>query len=1179
MAVEDGIGNTVTRNTSTVTLVLNGGSFASGGNTATATAANGIATFNNLVINAVGNYTLTASDGTLTQTTSENFTVFGQAAALVFVQQPTQTQTGTVISPAVTVAVQDQFGYTVATNSSTVTLKLSSGTFGGGANTATATSVNGVATFNNLVISIAGNYTLTASDGSLAGAISSNFAVFSTPPRVLSVNCETPTGSATEGASVTYAVTFSEPVTGVTSADFLLALTGGLKASSTVTVSPSGGYNSVYQVTVNSLSGKGTVGLNLVDNGSILDQVGDHLPNASGTFQGPKTVATGISPEFVAVADLNGDGKPDLIFIDNKVNVLLGNGDGTFQAKKTYAVGSFPASVTVADVNGDGKPDLIVANEYSNNIGILLGNGDGTFQAQKTFSTGSNSYPRSVAVADLNGDGKLDLVAAVNSGASVLLGNGDGTFQAENTLVAGLGAHAIAVADMNGDGKLDLVVPSYSVNGYVYVLAGNGDGTFQSPKGFITGSSPSSIAVADLNGDGHLDFVTVSALGAAAWVSLGNSGGTFPGYVSYYTDAELSCVTVADVNGDGKLDLEVSSISNNDVDVLLGNGDGTFQRSMGFVAGQQPQYLAVADVNGDGNPDLITVASNNVNVLLANDSFTGQVCTVDQPTKLAFAKAPASTTAGNVINASGGVQVAVQDSANATVTIDSSAVTLTLNGGTFAGGGNTVTATAANGVATFSNLVIDAVGSYTLTASDGTLTSATSGSFTISPASPAELAFAQQPPADGTAGAALSPAVTVTVQDQFGNTVTTNNSTITLTLSGGTFASGGNTVTVNAASGVATFNNLVIDAAGPYTLTASDGMLTGATSGSFTVSPAAAAELAFTGQPGDAMVGRTLGPAVTVTVQDAFGNTVTTDTSSVTISLGSGTFSSGGNTVTVAAVSGVATFSSLAVGATGSYTLAASDGSLAGATSSGFNVWPLGDVNHEGAVDAADIDAVYQHLGQPANSQWKIVDDGNVVGQEDVDYLVQTILHTAYGDANLDCKVDFYDFQQVLYHWCQHGTGWAGGDFNGDGVTDFGDFQFLLDNWNPLGIGLGASEETAIAASSSSIVTAASVVPANVSRDAAPSTVATAPATSELLSSSLVIQAGATLAPAASAVNPWSGNAVIVPASGTTSAGAIYTVTSQTTAASTPSAIIEVPSTLNDTSVDLLTPLITPVVA
>ena len=253
-------------------------------------------------------------------------------------QQPTQTQTGTVISPAVTVAVQDQFGYTVATNSSTVTLKLSSGTFGGGANTATATSVNGVATFNNLVISIAGNYTLTASDGSLAGAISSNFAVFSTPPRVLSVNCETPTGSATKGANVTYAVTFSEPVTGVTSADFLLALTGGLKASSTVTVSPSGGYNSVYQVTVNSLSGKGTVGLNLVDNGSILDQVGDHLPNAKRDLPGSQDRRDRYKSRVRRGGGFKwGREAGYLIFIDNKVNVLLGNGDGTFQAKKTYA--------------------------------------------------------------------------------------------------------------------------------------------------------------------------------------------------------------------------------------------------------------------------------------------------------------------------------------------------------------------------------------------------------------------------------------------------------------------------------------------------------------------------------------------------------------------------------------------------------------------------------------------------------------------------------------------------------------------------------------------------------------------------------------------------------------------------------------------------------------------------
>ena len=195
---------------------------------------------------------------------------------------------------------------------------------------------------------------------------------------------------------------------------------------------------------------------------------------------------------------------------------------------------------------------------------------------------------------------------------------------------------------------------------------------------------------------------------------------------------------------------------------------------------------------------------------------------------------------------------------------------------------------------------------------------------------PSQLAFTQ-PPTNTVAGSVIDggTSVKVAVEDSAGSTVSADSSTVTLTLSGGTFAGGGNTVTVAAAGGIATFSNLVIDATGPYTLTASDGALAGATSGSFTISPAAAAKLAFTGQPGDAMVGRPLSPAVTVTVQDAFGNTVTTDTSSVTIALGSGTFSSGGNTVTVAAVNGVATFSSLAVGATGSYTLAASDGSLA----------------------------------------------------------------------------------------------------------------------------------------------------------------------------------------------------------------------------------------------------------
>jgi hypothetical protein len=110
-----------------------------------------------------------------------------------------------------------------------------------------------------------------------------------------------------------------------------------------------------------------------------------------------------------------------------------------------------------------------------------------------------------------------------------------------------------------------------------------------------------------------------------------------------------------------------------------------------------------------------------------------------------------------------------------------------------------------------------------------------------------------------------------------------------------------------------------------------------------------------------------------------------------------------------------------------------------------------GDVNGDGVVNVADIDAVYQHFGASASSQWKVDGDGTTVGKGDVDYLVKKILHTAYGDTNLDGYVNFTDFQALLDHWMRPGK-WADGDFNGSGQVDFSDFQLLLDNWNPAGL-------------------------------------------------------------------------------------------------------------------------------
>jgi len=187
----------------------------------------------------------------------------------------------------------------------------------------------------------------------------------------------------------------------------------------------------------------------------------------------------GYQTYSAAVADVNGDGKPDLISsnfcasngvdtcTNGTVGVLLGNGDGTFQPAVSYSSGGLGAGlVIVVDLNGDGKPDLAAVNG-SDTVGILLGNGDGTFESAVAYGPGTLNAA-SFALADVNGDGKLDVIIATACGqasncngttgtAQVLLGNGDGTFQSAATYGSG-GYHTnfIAAADINGDGLPDL---------------------------------------------------------------------------------------------------------------------------------------------------------------------------------------------------------------------------------------------------------------------------------------------------------------------------------------------------------------------------------------------------------------------------------------------------------------------------------------------------------------------------------------------------------------------------------------------------------------------------------------------------------------------------------------------------------------------------------------------------
>jgi hypothetical protein len=363
--------------------------------------------------------------------------------------------------------------------------------------------------------------------------------------------------------------------------------------------------------------------------------VGVFLGNGDGTFrqpQPPYPAAEGL--HAVTVADVSGDGKPDLVVLAYRnVSVLLGNGDGTFQGQQRFGVGSTPFAVAVADVNGDGKPEIVVANKYGNTVGVLLSHGDGTFRGQRTFPVGNG--PASVAVADVNGDGKPDLVAAneYDNTVGVLLGNGDGTFQPQQTQPVGAYPDAVAVADVNGDGIPDLVVANHGPLGEpgdtVGVLLGDGDGTFRPQQTYTVGSYPGSVAVADLNGDGIPDLVVANSdpFGpGTVSVLRGNGDGTFRGQHTLAVGDDPDSVAVADVNGDGKPDLVVANRYGHTVSVLLGNGDGTFRPQQTYEVGEDSDSVAVADVNGDGKPDLVVAnsADNTVSVLLGNGDGTFQ---------------------------------------------------------------------------------------------------------------------------------------------------------------------------------------------------------------------------------------------------------------------------------------------------------------------------------------------------------------------------------------------------------------------------------------------------------------------------------------------------------------------------------------------------------------------------
>ena len=385
------------------------------------------------------------------------------------------------------------------------------------------------------------------------------------------------------------------------------------------------------------------------------------LGNGNGTFRsGPVAFPLGFGV-WVTTGDINGDNLPDAVAVDfaGTVNVYIGKGDGTFkETQYTSKKSGFQA--VLADLNHDGKPDLVTQDRDTDTISIWLNLGGGAFGSPATISAGCNAgfgcTFEGIAIGDFNEDGKLDIATP----ASVLLGNGDGSFGTPVPFLAGDEPITVASGDLNADGYSDLIVANFSATNIsilfgsaqvlnqapeipvglrpvsitsgdfnhdgkidlavaspaqlgVLLFAGNGDGTF-TRKLSIPSLSPGAVISGDFNRDGKLDLA-ISSQSTGTTIFLGKADGSFTRgaqYPNLYGDCTnhaigltpAVCFATADVNGDGILDLVGANWIAPTFSVYLGKGDGTFVASQTMNLPASPTGLAVADLNHDGNPDL-----------------------------------------------------------------------------------------------------------------------------------------------------------------------------------------------------------------------------------------------------------------------------------------------------------------------------------------------------------------------------------------------------------------------------------------------------------------------------------------------------------------------------------------------------------------------------------------------
>jgi hypothetical protein len=324
------------------------------------------------------------------------------------------------------------------------------------------------------------------------------------------------------------------------------------------------------------------------DGASTQGYVSTRLQSSAGYFVMPTRFGVGRSPANLVAQDVNGDGRPDLVVAnadDHTVSVRLADParPGYFLAAIILSTpGRTPLDVAVGDLDGDGRADVVVAASGANSVLVFTQTATGAFNPPVAYAVGGDA--QAVTVADLDGNGLADIAAATTANTvSVLLQTSAGTFAPAVDYATGVQPVAIRAADVNGDGKLDLLTANFGASTSpgtqgLSVLFQAAPGTFAAPVHYTTAYRAVALAVGDLNGDGKPDIaVACEGLpGDPGAVSVllqtppaSASPGVFLGAVDYQGVWGPMGVAIADMDGDGHPDL---ILADGDIVVRLNSG-------------------------------------------------------------------------------------------------------------------------------------------------------------------------------------------------------------------------------------------------------------------------------------------------------------------------------------------------------------------------------------------------------------------------------------------------------------------------------------------------------------------------------------------------------------------------------------------------------------------------------